>query len=65
MGRGRVLVTRHLLLSDIENSDLRVRYTTAVPGLRVRLVLVVSVALRRTWATHADAQHGGNQRGTL
>ena len=49
MGRARVLITWHLLLSDIENSDLRIRYTTAIPGLRVRLVLVVSVALRRSW----------------
>merc|ERR1719174_1129572 len=40
-----------LLLPAIEDTDLRVRHTAAEPRLRVRLVLAVAVAARRT-ATH-------------
>ena len=45
---GRELITRHLLLAHIEDPDLRVRHTSAIASLGVRLVLVVAVALRRT-----------------
>jgi len=43
-----------LLGTDIEDLDLRFRYTTAVPRLDVRLVLLVAIAASRT------ATHGGD-----
>jgi len=43
-----------LLGSDVEDLDLRFRYTTAVPRFDVRLVLLVSVT------TSWTATHGGN-----
>jgi len=45
---GREGVNGQLLLSDIEDLDLRLRYTTAIPRLNVRLVLDVTGALPRT-----------------
>jgi len=42
-----------LLVADVEDLDLGFRYTTAVPRLDVRLVLLVSVATSWT-ATHGE-----------
>lgn len=45
MGTEWELINRGLLPTEIENPDLGIRYTTAVPGLRVWLVLAVAVAV--------------------
>merc|ERR1719456_1307829 len=45
---GREVVAGVLLTSDLVDANLRVRRTTAEPGLRVRLVLAVAVTFRWT-----------------
>jgi len=51
VGNERELIDRRFLGADIKNTNLRFRYTTTVPGLDVRLVLLVAVATSWT-ATH-------------
>lgn len=49
---GGELVHMRLLGSDIKDPNLRVRHTTAEPGLGVGLVLNLPVALERPCETH-------------
>jgi hypothetical protein len=48
-------IHRELLLSDIEDLDLRLRHTTTVARLDVRLVLDVTGALPRTYTRRAPS----------
>merc|ERR1712006_63632 len=47
VSREREVVDRRLLAAQIVDADLRIRHTTAVARLDVRLVLLVAVALGR------------------
>jgi hypothetical protein len=51
VGHERKEIDGGLFVADVEDSDLRFWYTTAVPRLDVRFVLLVSVATSWT-ATH-------------
>ena len=44
----REVIDRRLLAAEIIDADLRIWHTTAVAGLDVWFVLLVTVALRRT-----------------
>jgi len=52
----REVVDRRLLATEVVDADLGIRDTTAVAGLKVRLVLLVAITFRRTATAHATGE---------